>query len=41
MRRTLGVLREIAAELRDGGTFTFTRAPLVSYTDANALVDSG
>ena len=37
MRRTLGVLREIAAELRSAGTFSFTRAPLVSYADANAL----
>ncbi|MEA2690027.1 MAG: hypothetical protein QOD51_2634 [Candidatus Eremiobacteraeota bacterium] len=39
MRRTLGVLREIAHELRDSGTFSFTRAPSVSYADANALLD--
>jgi 2-methylisocitrate lyase-like PEP mutase family enzyme len=38
MRRTLGVLREIAHELRDSGTFTFTRQPSVSYADANALL---
>ena len=38
MRRTLGVLREIATELRDAGTFTFTRQPSVSYDDANALL---
>lgn len=38
MRRTLGVLREIAAELHDAGTFSFTRAPLVGYAEANALV---
>src|SRR5665213_2216206 len=39
MRRTLGVLREIAHELRDHGTFSFTREPSVSYADANALLD--
>lgn len=39
-RRALGVLREIAAELRDAGTFTFTRANVVSYADANALARS-
>jgi 2-methylisocitrate lyase-like PEP mutase family enzyme len=39
MRRTLGVLREIAHELRDAGTFTFTRDPSVSYAEANALLD--
>jgi 2-methylisocitrate lyase-like PEP mutase family enzyme len=39
MRRTLGVLREIAHELRDSGTFTFTRQPSVSYADANALLE--
>ena len=39
MRRTLGVLREIAHELRDTGTFTFTREPSVSYADANALLE--
>jgi 2-methylisocitrate lyase-like PEP mutase family enzyme len=38
MRRTLGVLREIATELRDAGTFTFTREPSVSYAEANRLV---
>jgi 2-methylisocitrate lyase-like PEP mutase family enzyme len=38
MRRTLGVLREIAHELRDAGTFTFTREPSVSYAEANALL---
>lgn len=38
MRRTLGVLREIAHELRDAGTFTFTREPSVSYAEANRLV---
>jgi 2-methylisocitrate lyase-like PEP mutase family enzyme len=41
MRRTLGVLREIAAELRDAGTFSFTRDPLVTYAEANALVGRG
>ena len=39
MRRTLGVLREIAHELRDSGTFSFTREPSVSYADANALLE--
>ena len=39
MRRTLGVLKEIAHELRDSGTFTFTRQPSVSYADANALLE--
>ena len=38
MRRTLGVLREIATELSDAGTFSFTREPSVSYDDANALL---
>jgi 2-methylisocitrate lyase-like PEP mutase family enzyme len=38
MRRTLGVLREIARELREAGTFSFTRDPLVTYAEANALV---
>jgi 2-methylisocitrate lyase-like PEP mutase family enzyme len=38
MRRTLGVLREIANELREAGTFSFTRDPLVTYAEANALV---
>lgn len=41
MRRTLGVLRDIAHELRDEGTFGFTRQPSVSYADANALVARG
>jgi 2-methylisocitrate lyase-like PEP mutase family enzyme len=39
MRRTLGVLREIAHELRDAGTFSFTREPSVSYAEANALLE--
>jgi hypothetical protein len=38
MRRTLGVLREIARELREAGTFSFTREAIVTYTEANALV---
>lgn len=38
MRRTLGVLREIAEELRDEGTFSFTRQPSVSYVEANELL---
>ncbi len=38
MRRTLGVLREIARELRDAGTFSFTREAIVTYAEANALV---
>jgi 2-methylisocitrate lyase-like PEP mutase family enzyme len=37
MRRTLGVLRDIARELRRDGTFTYTTEPSVSYDDANAL----
>ncbi|MFN2461081.1 MAG: isocitrate lyase/phosphoenolpyruvate mutase family protein [Candidatus Velthaea sp.] len=37
MRRLLGVLRDIARELRRDGTFGFTRDPVVSYPDANAL----
>ncbi|MBV8369089.1 MAG: isocitrate lyase/phosphoenolpyruvate mutase family protein [Candidatus Eremiobacteraeota bacterium] len=37
-RRILGVLREIARELREDGTFTFIREPIMSYADANALV---
>ncbi len=36
MRRTLGLLREIAAELR-AGTFGFTRDPAVPFDEANAL----
>jgi len=38
MRRTLGVLRGIAQELIDEGTFSFTREPSVTYAEANALV---
>lgn len=38
MRRTLGLLREIARELRDAGTFSFTREAIVTYSEANALV---
>jgi hypothetical protein len=41
MRRTLGILREIAHELRDEGTFGFTRQSSVSFADANALVARG
>ena len=37
MRRTLGVLREIAAELRGRGTFGFTREAVMGYDEANAL----
>ena len=37
-RRVLGVLRDIARELRESGTFSFTREPHVSYADANALL---
>ncbi len=37
-RRVLGMLREIARELRDEGTFTFIKEPVISYADANALV---
>ena len=37
MRRTLGVLREIAQELRGPGSFSFTRSGTVSYDEANAL----
>jgi len=40
MRRTLGVLREIANELRDAGTFSYTRAPSVPYAELNALMRS-
>ncbi|HEV3087084.1 MAG TPA: isocitrate lyase/phosphoenolpyruvate mutase family protein [Candidatus Elarobacter sp.] len=36
-RRVLGVLREIARELREDGTFSFIREPIVSYADANTL----
>ncbi len=38
MRRTLGVLREIAHELRDAGTFSYTRQASVPYADLNALM---
>jgi 2-methylisocitrate lyase-like PEP mutase family enzyme len=38
MRRTLGVLREIANELRDAGTFSYTREPSVPYAELNALM---
>jgi len=37
MRRTMGLLRDIARELRRDGTFNFTRDPVISYDDANAL----
>lgn len=37
-RRVLGVLREIAVELRERGTFSYTREVGMSYADANALV---
>lgn len=38
MRRTLGVLREIAHELRDAGTFSYTREASVPYAELNALM---
>ena len=38
MRRTLGVLRQIARELREEGTFSYTRAQSVPYAEVNALV---
>jgi len=38
MRRTLGVLREIAYELRDAGTFSYTREASVPYAELNALM---
>lgn len=38
MRRTLGVLREIANELRDAGTFSYTRETSVPYAELNALM---
>ena len=41
MRRTLGVLREIAHELRDAGTFSYTREPSVPYDEANDLMRRG
>jgi 2-methylisocitrate lyase-like PEP mutase family enzyme len=37
MRRALGVLREIATELRGSGTFGFTREAVMAYDEANAL----
>jgi 2-methylisocitrate lyase-like PEP mutase family enzyme len=37
MRRAMGLLRDIARELRRDGTFNFTRDPVISYDDANAL----
>lgn len=41
MRRTLGVLRAIAHELRDAGTFSYTREPSIPYDEINALVRRG
>jgi 2-methylisocitrate lyase-like PEP mutase family enzyme len=38
MRRTLGVLREVAHELRDAGTFSYTRDASVPYAELNALM---
>ena len=38
MRRTLGVLREIAHELRDAGTFSYTREASVPYAELNAMM---
>jgi 2-methylisocitrate lyase-like PEP mutase family enzyme len=38
MRRTLGVLREIAHELLDAGTFSYTRDASVPYAELNALM---
>ncbi len=38
MRRTLGVLRDIAHELRDAGTFSYTREASVPYAELNALM---
>ncbi|GAC1584119.1 MAG: isocitrate lyase/phosphoenolpyruvate mutase family protein [Candidatus Velthaea sp.] len=35
--RVLGLIRDIARELRRDGTFEFTRESLVTYDDANAL----
>ena len=40
MRRTLGVLREIAHELREAGTFSYTREASVPYAELNALMRS-
>jgi 2-methylisocitrate lyase-like PEP mutase family enzyme len=40
MRRTLGVLRDIAHELRDAGTFSYTREASVPYAELNALMRS-
>jgi hypothetical protein len=38
MRRTLGVLRDIAHELRDAGTFSYTRESSVAYAELNAMM---
>jgi 2-methylisocitrate lyase-like PEP mutase family enzyme len=38
MRRTLGLLREIALELREAGTFSYTRDTMVPYAEANSLI---
>ncbi|MDQ6943114.1 MAG: isocitrate lyase/phosphoenolpyruvate mutase family protein [Candidatus Eremiobacteraeota bacterium] len=38
MRRTLGVLRDIAHELRGAGTFSYTREASVPYAELNALM---
>jgi 2-methylisocitrate lyase-like PEP mutase family enzyme len=40
MRRTLGVLREIARELRDHGTFGYTREASPSYAELNAMFET-
>jgi 2-methylisocitrate lyase-like PEP mutase family enzyme len=40
MRRTLGVLREIAHELRDRGTFGFAHEPSLPYAELNAMFAS-
>lgn len=40
MRRTLGVLREIAHELRDAGTFSYTREESIPYAELNAMMRS-
>jgi len=39
-RRTLGVLREIAHELRDRGTYGFAHMPSLPYADLNAMFAS-
>ena len=38
MRRVMGVTRDIARELRERGTFSFTREPGVEYPEANRLL---